>query len=83
MPSLYQFSWRVDFEEFSLKRIGKAPRNARGTPLPADPNVGGPFPCVEHARIDPPVDDLWRGQGQKDPLWRRSEFDAGDNASVN
>src|SRR5258708_6791146 len=28
MPGLYQFSWRVDLEEFSLERIGLAARDA-------------------------------------------------------
>src|SRR5262245_14124756 len=60
LPCLHQFPWRIDFEKFSLERVGRASRDAGGAPMPADADVTAPFAGVEYAGIDPPLDDLPR-----------------------
>jgi len=70
MPRMHELSWRVDFEEFSFKRIGLTARHAGGSPPSTDVDFARPFLRIEHAGIDPPIYDLLRGQSPESPLWR-------------
>jgi len=52
MPGMHELSWRVDFEEFSLKCVGLAARYAAGSPPSTDTDFARPFSGVEDAGID-------------------------------
>src|ERR1700731_302685 len=82
MPRMHQLPRRIDLEIFSLHRIGLAARNAGTAPAAAEANVAAPFFRVEHAGIDPPLDDLARSHRLEDAFRRPGDLDGADDRSV-
>src|SRR5467141_695915 len=62
LPCMHELCRRLHFQEFALENIWLASCNAGRTPTAAFADVSGPFPRVENARPDPPVDDLVRSE---------------------
>jgi hypothetical protein len=62
LPGVDQSRRRIDFDELTFQDVGLTPDDARSTPAATLAKVARPLPGVEHARPDPPVDDLLRGQ---------------------
>src|SRR5260221_357677 len=81
LPCMHELCRRLHFQEFALQNIWLASCNAGRTPAAAFADVPGPFPRVENARPDPPVDDLFRSERSENALRRCGDLDRRQNLS--
>src|SRR5229473_4438880 len=81
LPRMDELRRRLHLEEFALENIWLASGNARRPPAAAFADVPGPFPRVENARPDPPVDDLFRSERSENALRRCGDLDRRQNLS--
>src|SRR6266446_4634436 len=81
LPRMNELCRRLHFQEFALQNIWLASGNAGRTPAAAFADVPGPFPRVENARSNPPVDNLIRSERSEYALRRCGDLDRGQNLS--
>src|SRR6266849_10134266 len=82
LPRMHELCRRLHFQEFALENIWLASCNTRRTPMAAFADISRPFPCVENARPDPPVDNLFRSKRSEYALRRCSDLDRGQNLTL-
>src|SRR5260370_7168729 len=82
LPRMHEHCWRLHLQEFALQNIWLASCNAGRIPAAAFADISRPFPRVEDARPNPPVDDLFRSERSKYALRRRGDLDRGQNLTL-
>src|SRR5260370_7414702 len=82
LPRMHELCRRLHLQEFALENIWLASGNAGRTPAAAFADVSGPFPRVENARPDPPVDNLVRSERSEYALRRGGDLDRGQNLTL-
>src|SRR5260370_13557201 len=82
LPRMHELCRRLYLQEFALENIWLASCNAGRTPTAAFAAISRPFPRVEDARPNPPVDDLFRSERSKYALRRRGDLDRGQNLTL-
>src|SRR5882672_11638594 len=81
LPRMHKLRRRLHIQEFALENIWLASGNAGRTPAAAFADISRPFPRVENARPDPPVDNLFRSERSEYALRRCGDLDRGQNLS--
>src|SRR5713101_4397041 len=79
LPRMHELCRRPHFQEFALENIWLASCNTRRTPTAPFTDISRPFPGVENAGPDPPVDNLFRSKRSEYALRRCCDFDRGQN----
>src|SRR5258708_20238561 len=82
LPRMHEHCWRLHLQEFALQNIWLASCNAGRTPAAAFADISRPFPRVENARPDPPVDNLFRSERSEYALGRGGDLDRGQNLTL-
>src|SRR6266446_7374968 len=82
VPRMHELRRRLHLQEFALENIWLASCNAGRTPAAAFADVSRPFPRIENAGPDPPVDDLFRSERSEYALRRRGDLDRGQNLTL-